>query len=97
MKSVELRRGASADVSEAFAWYEGQERGLGGEFLVEFDAALDRIRAAPLQYQVRYRDLRSAKLRRFPYRVFYRDTPKCVVVVGCIHGNRDPVTWHARN
>jgi toxin ParE1/3/4 len=96
VKPVEFRRAASADVSDAFDWYEQERPGLGGEFLQELDRTIERIRSGPQQYQIKYRVLRSAKLRRFPYRVFYREADDHVVIVGCIHGHRSPRVWQRR-
>src|SRR2546428_11024672 len=60
-----------ADVEAAFDWYEGEERGLGFEFLEELSAAYKRI----VDHPVGYRDLRSgirrALTRRFPYAVYF--------------------------
>ena len=73
MKYGLVTRGqAKADVRRAAKWYERQRNGLGREFVAEVDVALARIQANPEQYEVRYRDIRHAILRRFPYGVFYR-------------------------
>ena len=42
---------ADLDVAAAFHWYEGEEPGLGLEFLDQLSAAYDRIVADPLKYQ----------------------------------------------
>ena len=44
---VILRPAAAADIEEAFLWYERQRAGLGDEFLVAIQSALDDIVAQP--------------------------------------------------
>ena len=73
MKYELLIRGrAKRDVRRATKWYERQRVGLGTEFIVEVDAALQRIAGNPEQYEVVHREIRHCVLRRFPYGVFYR-------------------------
>lgn len=38
---------AEEDLVEAKAWYDGQRRGLGGDFLLCVEEAFDRIRCIP--------------------------------------------------
>jgi plasmid stabilization system protein ParE len=70
-------------------WYETQRQGLGGEFREAVDAAIARIADNPLAYEERYRGARRARLRRFPYAVWYRSFADHVVVLACVHGKRD--------
>lgn len=64
---VKFTSAAEAEIIDAFNWYEQQSFGLGGEFLravKQSEAALSRN---PLLYQILYKDIRRAYLRRFPY------------------------------
>ena len=60
------------EIDEAYSWYEGQELGLGDDFLEQVDEALDRICQMPESYPAVYRDVRRALIRRFPYIIYYR-------------------------
>lgn len=62
---------ADLDVAAAFQWYEGEEPGLGLEFLDQLSAAYHRIVADPLKYQNLESGIRRALLRRFPYAVYF--------------------------
>jgi len=53
--AIEAEPAVEADVETAFDWYEGEQRGLGFEFLDELRAAYHRILDHPFGYQ----DLRS--------------------------------------
>ena len=96
MTSIVVRPAAAADIDEAFLWYERRRPGLGEEFLVELQAALQDIAARPSLHAVIHRNTRRALLRRFPYGVFYRIYDDVVVIVACMHGQRDPRRWRSR-
>jgi plasmid stabilization system protein ParE len=83
-------------LTEAFDWYSGEGEWLGKAFLAEMDAAVARIAEAPLQYPVVYRETRRARVRRFPYAVFYRVESDHVLVLAVLHMKRNPVRWHVR-
>jgi plasmid stabilization system protein ParE len=93
---VVFQPAATADVEAAYAWYEEQRRGLGGEFRAAIDAAVSTIERTPLAYPVIRRAVRRAVLRRFPYAIFYRVVGDVVVVEACIHGKRHPRVWRSR-
>jgi toxin ParE1/3/4 len=40
--------------------------------------------------------MRRARVRRFPYGVFYLVTDSTIVVVGVLHGRRSPRQWKSR-
>jgi len=90
MKRVIFRPEARWDALDAYAWYESQAPGLGAEFRDELEATLDAIRESPKVYPVLLRDTRRARLRRFPYGVFFREYDEAIVVVAVLHGRRDP-------
>jgi plasmid stabilization system protein ParE len=91
-----LREEARSDVLQAFAWYEEQRSGLGGEFRDALDATVARIGRHPLVYAVGDRRLRRALVSRFPYAVYFRIYPDAIVVVGVMHGRRHPKLIKAR-
>lgn len=47
----------------------------------------------PHQYQVQYKDIRRAYLRRFPYALHYLIEGETVSVLACFHFRRDPQKW----
>ena len=96
MKYELLIRGrAKRDVRRAAKWYERQRAGLGREFVVEVDAALERITGNPEQYEVVHREIRHSVLHRFPYGVFYRIQTNKISVFAVVHLKRDDVLWKA--
>ena len=56
----------------------------------------ERIAAMPKLYAPTIKNVRRAKLRRFPYVVFYRILADRIEVIGVLHGSRDPGIWQDR-
>ncbi len=89
-------RDVDDDVVSAFEWYESERSGLGSEFLAELSATYRRIRATPLGYQRLWGHVRHARLRRFPYIVYFVIEDDVIVVFAVLHGRRDPAIWQQR-
>jgi len=96
VRQLLVRPAAAADIEEAHLWYEKQRAGLGEEFLDAVDSLLKKIVAHPTAYPLIHREARRALLHRFPYAVFFRVYGETVVVLGCMHGRRNPGRWKAR-
>ena len=93
---LEFRPEASADVAEAFSWYEAQRPGLGREFEAELDRALQLITRMPAAGRVVYRTLRRALVRRFPFAIYYVLGAEVIEIRGVLHNSRHPRTWRRR-
>lgn len=95
-REVRLRPEAGQDLVEAATWYEGNQPGLGQQFLDEANETLTSIGEQPLAYTVVYRSLRRPLLKRFPFGVFFLVNEHNVVVVAILHGSRHPRSWKNR-
>lgn len=91
-----VRPAAEADIEEAALWYELRAPGLGTEFLRSIDACFARIRRAPESFQQIYKTARHARVRRFPYIVFFVSTDVSIQILACMHAKRDPRIWRRR-
>lgn len=70
MFTVELLQTATADLQDAYDWYEKQSIGLGDRFIREVDYYLDLIAENPYQFAAQFSEkYRFALLRRFPFRI----------------------------
>jgi plasmid stabilization system protein ParE len=69
---VRLHPEAEAEVSEAFAYFEREEPGLGVAFVRAVDVAIERIVAGPERWPVVRREFRRVLTRKFKYGVVYR-------------------------
>jgi plasmid stabilization system protein ParE len=95
-RPLRFRPEIADDLVEACRWYEDRSVGLGERFLHEFKAALSRISVAPEAYAKGERDVRSARMRRFPYLVHFRVEGEEVIVSAVMYGGRDSTAWRDR-
>lgn len=96
-RQLHVRDEAELDVIDAVAWYEEQRTGLGGEFLIELDLALQRVVKAPFQFPQIKNNVRRALLHKFPYSVYFLVGDEKVDVIAILHQHRDPNTWEERS
>jgi plasmid stabilization system protein ParE len=80
---------AKADIRRASLWLESARSGLGSEFLVSVDQAVEKIGRNPLTFRKVKGENRRVNLERFDYALFYRVEGQAIVVAG-VHGRRDP-------
>ena len=91
-----LRQEAERDLTEAHAWYEERMPGLGSDFLVIMERALESIQENPAQFPLIYRDVRRALSSRFPYGVFLVWEAQRISVMAVMHTARKPTKWRRR-
>ena len=94
--TLRFRAAAESDVGDAFFWYRERGHDLGDQFLQALDECLASIQQNPLACAKVHGDIRRGLLRRFPYCVFYIVAAEEIVVLGCLHGHRDPKIWQDR-
>ena len=88
-----FRTEAAADVLSAWEWYEGQQKGLGAEFLNAVEEALSLVADFDESFPIVRADVRRALLRSFPYSLYYRQRDRSTIeVVACLHTRRSPTT-----
>lgn len=80
------------DIRDAIFWHTQQKEGLGIKFVTAIEKAIECITDAPKAYSVRYKKVRIAHPKTFPYNIhFYIDEPnKTVVITAIIHSKRNP-------
>ena len=93
MNRLIVRPEAEADIAEAFAWYERQLPGLGGESLLELERILDLVQERPSLFAEIDKPVRRALTKRFPIGVFYVSESDTISVLSVLHLARDPSTW----
>jgi plasmid stabilization system protein ParE len=80
------------DLKEAKDWYRKQKPGLEKKFSVEVKNCLHRLQKNPLNYEVKYKNVRTAFTAIFPFAIhFFIDEPKQeIIIIAIIHQKRDP-------
>ena len=87
---------ARLELIAAQDWYEREDPGLGARFRAEVEVQVQRIADHAQHYPVILADVRRARLRRFPYGLFFRPLPDAIYVIACFHPRRDPDVWQSR-
>jgi plasmid stabilization system protein ParE len=82
----------TADLREAFDWYEDQQSGLGLEFAKDFLFRYRHLVRYAELYAVRFADVRRLNLDRFPYGIFYVVRAPEIWILGVLHASRDTET-----
>jgi toxin ParE1/3/4 len=96
-QKVVFTHAARVELIEAQDWYEGKAAGLGARFRREVDAQVRHVADNPQHFPVLHADIHRARLRRFPYGLFFRVRPEAIYVIACFHASRDPRIWQSRS
>lgn len=96
MKPVGFHPAAASEIDAATDRYEECQPGLGAQFRIDLEAALQRIQNNPLMYAIELVEARNCPLQRFAYSVIYVDLPERVQVVALAHHSRKPGYWRRR-
>lgn len=94
--SLLILSAAERDISEAFAWYESHQSGLGFEFVRAVDARICSIQRAPEACGFVEHPYRSAIVRRFPYTILYTYDEETITIYAVFHTSQDPQKWRNR-
>ena len=98
---LQLLAKAEADSKTAAEWYNKEREGLGDEFLDEVGRAMriierDPFRFARIKRPRTTREIRSYRLKRFPYSIVYERIDTEFYVVAIAHAKRRPSYWLSR-
>ena len=96
MKPVRFHIEALAELEAEALYYEQHQPGLGFDFLTAVDAAIVRIATAPGRWQSAVHGTRRVNLARFPYTLFYLDTPAAAIILAVAPQRRHPDYWRSR-
>jgi plasmid stabilization system protein ParE len=96
LKLVNIQPRAEAEADEAAAWYEAEQPGLGIEFLLELDAAIERAAETPLVYAQVFMEARRVLTRRFPFAVYFVYEHDVVEIFAILHQQRATSLWQSR-
>lgn len=87
---------ARVDFDESFDWYAKRSSPAAIGFAAAVDEAIQNIAAHPTQFQLTYGGCRYAALKRYPFRIVFREATDCLTVVAIAHAKRRPGYWRRR-
>jgi len=86
--------GAEAEHFEAIAFFESRQVGLGASYLIEFEGVMEKVVQNPHHYTIeRKPNIRRVSLRRFPFKVIFREAEEVVQILAVSHKRRRPDYW----
>ena len=87
---------AEAEFTEAIAYYNQQNEGLGYEFAAEVKRTISRIVKYPRAWPPLSKRTRRCRTNRFPYGIVYQLREDKILIVAIMHLHQDPQRWKAR-
>ncbi|HVN79655.1 MAG TPA: type II toxin-antitoxin system RelE/ParE family toxin [Terriglobia bacterium] len=92
---LRVRPQVESDIDAAAQWYEGQQPGLGIEFVTEIHEAIGRLTVNPLRSPIRHRlyPLRWVFPNRFPYRIVFLVEETVITILCVVHAKRHDRIW----
>jgi toxin ParE1/3/4 len=93
--NLAVRPAAVADIRAAHKHYEEARPGLGEDLATGLDQLFARLEAFPRSAPLvaGYEPVRRARLRKFPFAVFYRPGTTRIEILRVVHTARSPDTW----
>ena len=87
---------ALAEAFNSARYYNRQREGLGAEFFDVLDFCVAQLQQEPLRQKPDEDGVRSWRLRRFPFRVYYALDPNRIRILAVAHLKRRHGYWRQR-
>jgi ParE toxin of type II toxin-antitoxin system, parDE len=89
---------ANVDFSESTVWYRQQRKSLETLFYQAVNKSIDIVSERPFLFAIRFKGVRVAPVKNFPFSIFYlvEEVRQMVVIVAILHNARNPEIWQAR-
>lgn len=84
---------ADKELTEAIAYYEQIEPGLGYDFALEVYSAIRRSVDFPEAWSVLDGDVRRSLVKRFPYGILYAQAEDGILILAVMNLHREPGYW----
>ena len=94
--SFQFHSEAEAEFGEAYFWYENQSRGLGTDFVLCVNEAIERVLRNPKLYAPVQEQIRRTIIRRFPFAIIYEEIESQIWIIAVFHSKRNPTHWQTR-
>ena len=87
---------AEDELLQSIRYYEQEKPGLGDDFLAEVQSLTLRLLDFPDSGAPVLRDVRRARVYRFPYDLVYRIRQDLLIIIAVMHQRREPGYWKNR-
>lgn len=85
---MKFAHGSLADFNDGIQYYDKISRELGDKFLTHFWEEIDKVKAAPLHYQKRYKSIRIAFMDTFPFGIHFTVEKDEIIIFRILHTKR---------
>lgn len=79
---------AQIEIEDAFDFYATKSAVAPAEFIAEIEEAYSRLSLNPF-YLVRYKNLRTLSLKKFPFLLIYLIEDDTVIIKACFHTSKN--------
>lgn len=85
---------AEEDILESINWYNTERPNLWFEFFDQLTETLGTIEQSPKLFAIRFKAIRAAPLKQFPFLIYYKilESENRVIILGALHTSRNPKT-----
>ena len=87
---IKLSPFAEQDLDTSIEWYNLKRDGLGKEFAIDVSKIFERIKENSLQFPKKYKEMRKATIKRFPYIIFFVISDDIAFILGIFNTYRNP-------
>lgn len=86
------------DLIEIVHYYDSINKKYGTQFIEQFEKVEQLISDVPFGFVIKYKNVRTVKLKQFPYLVHYfiYETKKQAVIIAITHTSRKPFDYTKR-
>ncbi|HUH72823.1 MAG TPA: type II toxin-antitoxin system RelE/ParE family toxin [Chitinophagales bacterium] len=95
--SIQIAEYAKKDISEAYSWYILKNESIADDFENQIYYALKKIEDNPFKFQIRYKLIRVAFLKKFPFGIHYKINDNLIEIIAVFHTSQNPENWFNRN
>lgn len=96
MLPLEILHQAEIELRDTAIYYESKSCGLGVDFLIEMEEAVQSIQEAPFRQPEREDQTRRLLTKRFPYQVIYIIHNEKIWIVAFSNQRQKPDYWQDR-
>lgn len=96
MFQLEILEIAQIDIQDIADYYKRISVHLRDRFLNDLKNGLKQIESNPKVFQLKYKEVRVAFIKGFPYGIFYKIYDEQIRVFAVFHTSRNPKNWKTR-
>lgn len=93
---VQLADGAKRDFADGLRWYRKRSDRAANHFVEEINDAITKILKDPARNRQIRPDIRTIRIKRYPYSLIYLIHPDAIIIVAVAHSKRRPGYWSRR-